>query len=270
MLHHQSLLCVIALLLVGQFLFSFTQRNFTAVLGKSIDISSQVLLSLTNQKRQHENLPTLFLNDDLSQAAMAKAKDMFTKNYWAHNAPDGTPPWYFIKQTGYEYAYAGENLARGFNTSSDVVDAWMQSISHRENMLSGNYTDVGFAFMQGKLLDEDTTLVVEMFGSKALPAVADAEQQQRAEAGGMNDQGVGSQAISKVFAIQTKPFFSSDAVSQNIMLMVIAFFIFILILDAFIIERKRIARLVGHNLDHIFFLTTILLVVLLYQKGIIL
>ena len=68
---------------------------------------------------------------------------MFSKNYWAHFAPDGsTSPWDFIHQSGYNYIFAGENLAKGFTDANSVVAAWMNSPSHRENILSNKYKDV--------------------------------------------------------------------------------------------------------------------------------
>src|SRR5258706_10350524 len=93
---------------------------------------------------------------------------MFAKDYWAHIAPDGTTPWSFIKGAGYNYVYAGENLARGYFSASDVVNAWMASPEHRENMLSSKFADVGFSAQNGKLTGEDTVLVVEMLGSTSL------------------------------------------------------------------------------------------------------
>ena len=64
---------------------------------------------------------------------------MIAKNYWAHNAPDGASPWSFFKNVGYRYLYAGENLARDFGDSASVVNAWMNSPTHRDNLLSGRY-----------------------------------------------------------------------------------------------------------------------------------
>src|SRR5204863_2082531 len=127
--------------------------------------------------RRQNGAGDLTISNELSRAASDKASDMFAKNYWAHNAPDGTTPWVFIKSSGYEYIYAGENLARGFTTSQSVVDAWMASPEHKENMLSKNYKNVGFAVATGNLNGEDTVLVVEMLGSTnyAPPAVAASE-----------------------------------------------------------------------------------------------
>jgi hypothetical protein len=98
---------------------------------------------------------------------------MFSKDYWAHYAPDGsTTPWEFILGSGYVYKFAGENLAKDFNTSVAVVEAWMASPSHRANLVSGNYVNIGIAVVNGVLLGEETTLVVQMFASPQATAVA--------------------------------------------------------------------------------------------------
>jgi uncharacterized protein YkwD len=122
------------------------------VLGYATDITVDKLFSLTNEQRQENGLKPLKYNDKLAEAAKEKAADMFTKNYWAHFAPDGsTTPWSFILKSGYKYEYAGENLAKNFMFSDGVVQAWMKSPSHRENMLRPEYTDVGFAIANGSL-----------------------------------------------------------------------------------------------------------------------
>ena len=136
LLHHKSLLFVIVFFLFVEILLSGVKQNYQQVLGSTTDISSQKLFLLTNKEREQNGLTPLVFNETLSKAALLKANYMFTNNYWAHNAPDGTTPWVFIKQVGYEYTYAGENLARGFATSDDVVKAWMASPTHKENMLS--------------------------------------------------------------------------------------------------------------------------------------
>src|SRR5581483_392807 len=173
LLHHSSLVFVILGFLAATWISVNIRHEAPGVLGISYSISTNELLSLTNKMRQQNGQPTLTLNSDLNQAAAAKADDMFAKNYWAHFAPDGsTTPWMFIKNSGYDYLYAGENLAKGFTSSSDVVTAWMNSPSHRENILSPKYKDIGFAVKEGTLQGEDTVLVVQMFGSQQT-AVAD-------------------------------------------------------------------------------------------------
>ncbi len=271
LLHHKSLLFVITFFLIGQVILSAVKQNYQQVLGSVTDISSQILLSLTNKEREHIGLIPLQLNDALVKAALAKAKYMFANNYWAHNAPDGTPPWVFIKQAGYDYTYAGENLARGFATSDDVVNAWMASPTHKENMLSSNYQDIGFAVMDGKLLGEDTTLVVEMFGNTKLP-VARKQESETVKVAETVPQtvvyGANSPSQSLPVTVTKKPFIDSFSLSWRVSMLTLLLFVSILVLDMIIVERKKIARLVGHNLDHIMFLGLILLFVAMVSRGV--
>lgn len=216
----------------------------------------------------------LVLNDQLSQAAFLKAEDMLQKEYWAHNAPEGTTPWVFIKKAGYNYTYAGENLARGFTSSQDIVNAWMASPSHRENMMSGNYQDIGFAMVSGKLKGEDVVLVVEMFGSKGAPPLARETQKIEIPVAAQKVAQVqashSTTAPVMVASVKSNPVIDANALSKSLGIIIVALFIFVFILDMIIIERKKIVRLVGHNLDHIFFLTAILVLIIMITKGVIL
>jgi uncharacterized protein YkwD len=137
------------------------------VLGFATDVSIDRLLVLTNEQRAASGLPALQYSDQLATAAQNKANDMLSKGYWSHFGPNGESPWGFILATGYQYEYAGENLAKNFMNSEGVVSGWMNSETHRNNILSTNYTDVGFAVVNGNLEGEDTTLVVQMFGSRS-------------------------------------------------------------------------------------------------------
>lgn len=125
-------------------------------------------LTLTNQARQIRGLAPLKLNDQLVQAAEAKAADMVDKGYWEHFRPgDNKAPWAFIEEAGYDYKNAGENLARGFKTPAGITNAWMASPTHRANLLSTHYTEVGFASVQGVNDNGQPVLItVQMFGSK--------------------------------------------------------------------------------------------------------
>jgi len=131
------------------------------------EISSPEIVSLTNAERAARGLPTLAIDNRLNTAAYNKCVDMFTHQYWDHTSPSGITPWYFISQAGYNYVYAGENLAKGFTSSTAVVNAWMNSPSHRANILSANFQDTGVAVMTGNLSGIRTTLCVQMFGSQA-------------------------------------------------------------------------------------------------------
>ncbi len=248
-----------------------------AVLGTSVNLTTQELLSLTNQKRQKEGLEQLTLNDQLTQAATLKAQNMFQENYWAHNAPDGITPWIFFKNVGYDYIYAGENLARGFTNADEVVNAWMASPSHRENMLSPNYKEVGFAVMEGKLLGEDTTLVVEMFGRKdVVTKTAKNEPSTKrtasiaAQSSMDNRQNPIKTNTLFVTGVKSSPVVDTKALSWSLSLILIALFIFILVLDIIVIERKKIKRFVGHSFDHIVFLIAVFLFMFMLSQGFVL
>ncbi len=136
-------------------------------------ITPAELLSLTNQQRSSNGLPALRMDSRLNASALAKAQNMFAEDYWAHVSPSGIQPWYWFTQAGYTYQYAGENLAKDFDTSAGAMDGWMNSPGHRANILNVNYLDVGFAVVNGTLTGSQTTLVVAHYGQNvAAPAVA--------------------------------------------------------------------------------------------------
>ncbi len=135
------------------------------VLGYATSISIGDLNLYSNNERRNVGLGDLSLNAALNNAAAAKAQDMFAKDYWAHDAPDGKTPWQFMLEAGYSYSTAGENLAMNFNTSADTVAGWMASPGHKANILNNSYVDVGFAAVNGTLQGQQTTLVVAMYGS---------------------------------------------------------------------------------------------------------
>lgn len=284
-LHFEVLFLIVAFLMSAFISLAGIERQYPAVLGDSTSISIQDLLTFTNLKRQANGLAPLTLNRQLNHAAEQKAKHMFAQNYWAHIAPDGTTPWVFIKDAGYEYLYAGENLARGFNTGSEVVEAWMNSPTHKENLLSPNYTDIGFAVRSGSLTGVDTVLVVQMFGSPYAPK--EEEQQVMARLSSTPRAfltpiptsipiptkaiPVGSgTATTTVASIQTQPLVDAGTLKRNMSFIFLIFFIVILGVDMIIVKRKSIARDFSHNLDHILFLLFILLAGIIIGKGAIL
>jgi hypothetical protein len=301
-LHIDSIVIIITLLVFSSFLLSSIQSRFPAVLGISYDITPVDLLNQTNKVRQERGLSTLSLDSELSQAASNKAADMFAKNYWAHFAPDGGTPWGFIKNSGYVYLYAGENLARGFSNTSDVVNAWMASPSHRDNMLSSNYADVGFAIATGSLTGSDTVLVVEMFGTKyagtaAAPVIAASPVSSPVPASIQSEPtpitpepsptevlptipfvvtnitpvpSQAKQSQREVASLQQQPLIDKNDFTKNAIVIVLIVVIVILIIDAIIIEKKKIIRVVSHNLDHIIYLIIILLTIIIIGKGLVL
>lgn len=258
LLHQKTLFFVVIFIFCATFLLSSLRLNFPSVLGVSADISSQKLLILVNQKREENGLPPLILNEKLSSAAINKAKDMFTKNYWAHDSPDGETPWVFIKTAGYNYVYAGENLARGFDNTDSIVNAWMASAKHKANLLSPNYRDVGFAIKEGKLSGEDTVLVVQELGGQSLEPFA------------YNPPNNSVKAVSTLssnnYSVKSS-FISPLSVSSFINKTILYIFIAVLVLDMVVVERKRIVRFVGHNTDHISFFVMLIILIGILTKG---
>ncbi len=119
-------------------------------LAYATEMSRTALLNGTNAQRVGNGVPALTINAQLNSSAQAKAQDMLTLDYWAHNSPNGDEPWVFFDAAGYVYAKAGENLAYGFNTSADTIIGWMNSPSHRANILDTAYTEVGFGFVNSE------------------------------------------------------------------------------------------------------------------------
>lgn len=255
------------------FCLTFVIKNgssqFNHVLGLATDISVSKLIQLTNSQRQKYNLPILNYNDKLSQAAQKKAEDMFKNNYWAHYGPSGIAPWDFIMDSGYQYEYAGENLAKNFLFSQGVVDAWMDSPTHRANVLRKEYSDVGFAIVNGVLNDEETTLVVQMFGkpminSSLIPIkaarAADPVLQQIPQIN-LKTQSVKNNNVMtpKVNSTQLKIDFS---------LIFFGLLIMLFGLDLYFASRMHVIRVSGKSLAHLFFLGAIVFgFVLFISRG---
>ncbi|KKT44099.1 MAG: hypothetical protein UW64_C0004G0053 [Microgenomates group bacterium GW2011_GWC1_44_37] len=161
----RSIVILIGLYIMGRSIVDITIGLLPGVLGYASQIDPAKVIELTNNERLHAGLTIVKQNSELNQAALAKAADMFAKGYWAHVSPTGTEPWFFITGSGYKYQHAGENLARDFGNSTDIVKAWMASPTHRQNLLDHRYKDIGIAVMDGYINGVETTIVVQMFGA---------------------------------------------------------------------------------------------------------
>lgn len=241
------------------FLFSFMMVYKTAaailtkgqVLGIATNITIEELLQDTNDERIKKGLTTLTYNRKLEKAAYDKAKNMFQHDYWAHYGPDGSTPWDFIRAEGYQYEYAGENLAKDFMFSKGVLHAWMASPTHRNNILRDRYTEVGFAVINGTLQGAPTTLVVQMFGK---PLETTSAYQ--------------TQVLSGSNAASNKPIlYGIKKISFNYSLIFLAFLIIILISDLYWAYRLRLIRVTGKHLAHALFLIIIMTAFVIAAKG---
>lgn len=156
-------------------LLSFTLANLQSIIWMSSEwmvstILPSVIVDLTNKERKEVSLGDLRRNATLDSAAQLKAQHMATNQYFAHYSPDGISPWHWFSVANYNYVHAGENLAIHFTDSSQVVNAWMNSPTHRANIVNGKYTEIGVGTARGTYEGFDTVYVVQLFGTPAAVA----------------------------------------------------------------------------------------------------
>jgi uncharacterized protein YkwD len=111
----------------------------------SKDVLRNSVVHLTNVQRLAHGCRALKYNHTLEKAAQRHANDMANKNYFSHNSIDGTPWWKVIMRAGYKDP-GGQNIARGFSGASSVVRAWLNSPSHRKNIMNCQFRTIGIGF----------------------------------------------------------------------------------------------------------------------------
>jgi hypothetical protein len=112
-------------------------------------------------------LEDLNVNEKLTEVATAKVNDMVAHHYFAHTSPAGLNPWHWFEQVGYDYKYAGENLAINFTTAEAEQAAWMNSPTHKKNILNVNYAEIGVAVAAGEVNGTMGIIAVQEFGTLA-------------------------------------------------------------------------------------------------------
>ena len=105
------------------------------------------VVRLVNQRRAEQGLKPLTQDWQLSRVARFKSEDMSKLGYFSHNSPTYGSPFDMMKSFGISYRSAGENIARGYKTPEEVVDAWMKSPGHRANILNSSYTHIGVGYV---------------------------------------------------------------------------------------------------------------------------
>ena len=262
--HPFSLLFFIALFLAFHVSLQSLATLAPGVLGYATQIDAGDVFNKTNEERTKRGVEPLKENTQLTLAAAKKAEDMMRDDYWAHVSPAGRQPWDFISDSGYTYVFAGENLARNFEKTDDVVAAWLASSSHRENLLNGRYSEIGVAVKNGILQGVETTLVVQMFGTPIpttltrteLPKVSiepSASLTQIPSApGGPSVQGAGFQ-ISPVFP-------------RQVALFILSVLLAVLVADIALLWRRRVFQMRTHTVAHAMLLTFVLSI-LWYTGG---
>lgn len=116
--------------------------------SQSVSEFEKQVVDLTNAERAKEGLKPLEMHSPLMEVAQAKSEDMAKNNYFSHTSPTYGSPFDQIKSAGISYRSAGENIAQGQRTPQQVVQAWMESPGHRQNIMNANYTHIGVGFVE--------------------------------------------------------------------------------------------------------------------------
>lgn len=265
----EALLFYVLILIFLQVGFSILGYAKPGVLGINANIDQKRLIELTNTERSKKGLPPVLENEALNKAAVLKAQNMFEENYWAHFAPSGKTPWDFILGSGYHFTYAGENLAKNFYESEDVVSAWIGSPIHRDNLLNSKYNDIGIAVVEGTLNGQKTTLIVQMFGT-----VQGIASQPLVNAGGSQLAVPKNNLLNPPqlsASIQNKPKIQSlidpYSVTKTSGLAIIFLIGTLLILDLYFIKRRGIFRISSQHVAHLSILSLALAGILTSSPG---
>lgn len=249
----EGLIIYILIFILLQVSFSIVSYTKPGVLGISGNIDQKKLIELTNAERAKNGLSPVLENAALDQAAQLKAQNMFSENYWAHFAPSGKSPWDFILGSGYKFTYAGENLAKNFYESDDVVSAWMNSKTHKDNLLNPKYKDIGIAVLEGNLNGQKTTLIVQMFGTTSAIGPAPV-----VDAGGQSIEVPKEEYVKKPQLLASvseniptvKPLFDPYFATKTLGFSVVLFMGGLLFVDLFVLSRRGVFRISSHHIAH--------------------
>lgn len=242
-------LCFFILLQVGFSIIGYVQPG---ILGVSGTLDQKKLIELTNLERQKMGLSPVAENSALDQAAQLKAQNMFAENYWAHFSPSGKTPWDFILGSGYKFSFAGENLAKNFQSSEEVIKAWMASPTHRDNLLNPRYKDIGMAVSDGVLNGQKTLLVVEEFGTTESfavhPSVDVSGKQISLSEPDYNNK---PQLLAAISNYPSQPALLNPVqISKFAALSIILLMIILLAIDIWVLKKRGVFRVSSHNIAH--------------------
>lgn len=141
--------------------------NYLIPVSVKAELNINYIYDYQNDERAKRGLPDLLINTKLVESANTKAKAMLESNCWSHYCPDGKSPWDFFDNAGYSYIYAGENLAEGFISTEKLMEAWMNSPTHRVNIVNTNFTEVGIGYAEGNFQNNSNNMIIVVhFGSR--------------------------------------------------------------------------------------------------------
>lgn len=296
LLHNSGIFAILGIFLAISLFVRLLDSPSLHILGFTSSVNIDEVVRLTNERRLAAGLTPLTYNESLADAARRKANNMLTENYWAHNSPSGISPWYWFGQAGYSYIHAGENLAKDFGSTDRMMSAWMDSPTHRDNILSSQYQEIGLAVVPGTLLGQETVLVVQLFGTRqggAIPTISQVSPETQGvktiadpalnqatngtpPAAGQNDPTTTpaedpelalSEAAVPVEWAEGSTLTNEFSVKQTLAIITTLLLLLALVTDLILAESQVLSRRVGKNWAHIIFINVILILVTIVQAG---
>ena len=280
LLHNSGIFAVIALVITSNLFLRLLDNPSLHILGFTSSVTIDQVVRATNEARSGAGLNSLKYNEKLADAARRKAANMFSENYWAHVSPSGKSPWTWFKDAGYNYVFAGENLAKDFGSTDRLMVAWMASPTHRDNVINSKYTEIGVAVVPGFLQGQETVLVVQLFGTPNGGSVPQANPQETAsvkaplKVAEVKGQEIAALVPPEINVIQEIPpvaivpsHYNQFSLARTLNLVTTALFILALVLDLYLSESSKLTRRVGNNWAHIIFINLILLATTIVNAG---
>ena len=160
-----SMVCVVLKLVIVIFVLALPARVF--VLPDVLAVEQKKFLSLTNELRAQQGRFVLMEADKLDLSAQRKADDMAENGYFSHINAAGKTVSNWVRDSGYSYRVTGENLAMGFSTARDVVNAWIKSPTHYANLVDADFLEFGAGLQSGEYNGVPTVFVAEHFAAPA-------------------------------------------------------------------------------------------------------
>lgn len=148
------------------FFIAPTSATSATLQSESYAITDDSIIALTNNERSTYDIAPLRYNTELSKAASAKAQYILDNDSFSHEGEAGETFSSWIRSTGYTYTRVGENLAIHFDNPDDILEAWLDSPTHRKNLLNPLFEDIGLAVVTGEYKGKTTTVVVQLFGTE--------------------------------------------------------------------------------------------------------
>ena len=126
----------------------------SAATGTALQLSGTKaeIFSAINRARAQQGLAPLTYNASLARAAQSHANDMVAKGYFSHTSQSGTTATQRVKSTGYATCLTAENNSKSYPSAAAAFEGWMNSTSHRKNILNKSIREVGVGHASGNMI----------------------------------------------------------------------------------------------------------------------